>query len=99
VIGKSIENNEIKIVTESNSTKKISTYSRELMQVMINMLKNAKEALVENRENDRKIFVYVKDTKSEINIKICDNAGGIDDEIIDKIFHPYFTTKDPDFIH
>ena len=94
VIGKSLENNDIEIVTEFNNGKEIKTYSRELMQVLINIIKNAKEVLVEKRPQDRKIFIYIKDTKNEVKIDICDNAGGIKEDIKDKIFDPYFTTKD-----
>ena len=94
VIGKLLENSSIELVCEFNNGKKITTYSRELMQVLINILKNAKEALVEKREHKRKIFISIANNKNEVFIKICDNAGGIKEEIITKIFNPYFSTKD-----
>ena len=94
VIGKSLENNDIRVINEFDNSKKINTFSRELMQVLINILKNAKEALVEDRKDDRKIMIYISDNESGVSIKICDNAGGINTEIKDKIFNPYFTTKD-----
>ena len=94
VIGKSMENNGIEIIIDSQNGKKIKTYSRELMQVLINILKNAKEALVEREIKERKIFVYIRDLEDEVVITICDNGGGIKDEIKEKIFNPYFTTKD-----
>ncbi|MEA3554609.1 MAG: PAS domain-containing protein [Campylobacterota bacterium] len=94
VVGKSLENNEIEVIQEFNNGKKIETYSRELMQVFINIIKNAKEVLVDNEIKDRKIFIYIKDSSSKVEIKICDNAGGVPEGIIDKIFNPYFSTKD-----
>ena len=93
VIGKSLENNNIELITDFKNTKKISTYSRELMQVLINILKNSKEALIEKRDTKREIVVQTRDVDGYISIEICDNAGGIDDKILDKIFDPYFTTK------
>ncbi|MCK5111243.1 MAG: PAS domain-containing protein [Arcobacteraceae bacterium] len=94
VIGKSLGNNDIEVVTQFNNGKKIQTYSRELMQVFINIIKNAKEALVDNDIKNRKIFIKMEDKLDTISIKICDNGTGISKDIIDKIYDPYFTTKD-----
>jgi two-component system, NtrC family, sensor kinase len=72
---------------------KISSIENELIQVLINILNNARDALI-TIENQRKlIFIdtYFKDDILYIEIK--DNAGGIKEEIIDRIFEPYFTTK------
>ena len=94
VVGKSLENHEIEVVTNFKNGRKIETYSRELMQVFINIIKNAKEALVDNNIKNRKIIIYIKDTTGKVEIKICDNAGGVSEDIINKIFNPYFSTKD-----
>ena len=94
VIGKSLENNDIEVVTNFANSKKIKTYTRELMQVLINIIKNAKEALVDNNIKNRKIIIYIEDALTNVEIKICDNASGIPNNIIDKIFNPYFSTKD-----
>ena len=94
IIGKSLEDSNIEIISEFKSTKKIKTYSRELMQVLINLLKNAQEALVEKREADKKIFVHIVNNEDKVHIAICDNAGGIKKNIQAKIFDPYFSTKD-----
>ena len=94
LIGKSLENHSIKVTTNIKGSIKINTFSNELMQVIINILKNAKEALVSNiNNNEKKIFISIKDNKEEVIISICDNAGGIKKEIQDKIFNPYFSTK------
>ena len=93
-VGKSLENNNVMVVKHYNSTQELNTYSRELMQVFINLLNNAKEVLVEHNVQERKIVIELQDTESTIMIKICDNGGGIEDEIIDKIFEPYFSKKD-----
>jgi len=93
VIGKSLENNAIELILELDEDKKITTYSRELMQVFINIIKNAKEALTDNKVEDKKITVITSEDKENFKLRICDNAGGVNAEIIDKIFNPYFTTK------
>ena len=95
VIGKSLEDNDIKVTTDIKSNIKINTYLKELVQVMISILINAKEALVNNINNDeKKIIISIEENKEGIIISICDNAGGIKKEIEDKIFNPYFSTKD-----
>ena len=94
VIVKSLENNNIEISNEFDSRTKVSIFSRELLQVFINILKNAKEALVEKRESDRKIFNKIYEDEASIIISICDNAGGIDISLLERIFEPYFTTKE-----
>jgi len=61
---------------------------------MLNIIKNSKDVLVTlPKESRRLIFIniYLKD--SNIIIEIKDNGGGIPENIIDKVFEPYFTTK------
>ena len=94
IIGKSLENNNITLTIRNENGYKVETYSRELLQVFINLLKNAKEALMENRETDRHIDVVISDDADNVITTVCDNGGGIDEAIIDKIFDPYFSTKD-----
>ena len=73
---------------------KISTYENELIQVIINVLNNAKDELIKSEDNkNRSIFIDLYKDNQNMIIKIKDNAGGISDDIIDRIFEPYFTTK------
>ncbi len=65
----------------------------ELIQVLMNILVNAKNALKENIDDKRYIFISIRKEENHLTIKIKDNAKGVDDSIIDKIFEPYFTTK------
>jgi C4-dicarboxylate-specific signal transduction histidine kinase len=72
----------------------VKTYSRELLQVFINIIKNAKEALVENKSKDAYIDVFIRKEEENIVTTFCDNGGGIDVNIMGSIFDPYFSTKD-----
>ena len=72
----------------------IQGYKFELMQVLINIINNAKDALKDKKtDEDKLIFMenYIKNNK--VIIKIYDNAGGIKGSIANKIYEPYFTTK------
>jgi signal transduction histidine kinase len=65
-----------------------------LVQVLINILNNAREALIEECVENPKIIIKSIQTSPTVSkISIEDNAGGIPMEIIGKIFDPYFSTK------
>lgn len=68
-------------------------HENEFSQVVINILNNAKDALLEHHTEAPLISVRITEEGDEVRIEICDNGGGIDTKIIDKIFDPYFTTK------
>ncbi|MCP3850171.1 MAG: DUF3365 domain-containing protein [Gammaproteobacteria bacterium] len=97
IISNSLEHNNIQLIIKTESGRKINIFSREILQVYINLLKNAKEAITEKKINNGRIDVLIYDESSGKNdyvtTCICDNAGGIDEAIIDRIFDPYFTTK------
>jgi signal transduction histidine kinase len=65
----------------------------ELSQVFLNILNNAKDALISNRTNKRYVKITYAVEENDNVIYIHDNAGGIPENIIEKIFDPYFTTK------
>ena len=73
---------------------KIKTYRGELSQVIFNLLNNAKEEFIRKEIKNPKLKITFFEKNHSLLIKIFDNAGGINDNIIKKIFEPYFTTKD-----
>ncbi|XPV67407.1 MAG: cache domain-containing protein [Halarcobacter sp.] len=69
-------------------------YPNQLIQVIINLLNNAKDELIKKKADERKIiYINIFKNNFKIHIQIKDNAGGIPEEIISRIFEPYFTTK------
>ncbi len=84
--------NGIEIFVEVPEGIEVNVYVNELIQVLLNILNNAIDALLECGREEKEIHI-----KSSVNehVKICieDNACGIDREIIDKLFEPYFSTK------
>ena len=85
--------NNIQVIISIDNTLMIEGYSNELLQCLVNIFKNAKDALVENVKEDRLYFITVKEMNDIVCIELKDNAGGIPNEILPKIFDPYFTTK------
>ena len=71
---------------------KINTLENELIQVLINLLNNSKDAL-ENIEDEKLISINCYQENHYLILELSDSAGGIPIEILDKIFEPYFTTK------
>ncbi len=72
----------------------LCTYKNELLQSIINIIKNSIDAFKSNDiTSDKKITVQAKGYKQHLCVMIEDNAGGIDEKIIGKIFEPYFSTK------
>lgn len=68
-------------------------YERELLQVILNILNNTREAIVSKNRSNGVLDISIQEKSDMYIIMLQDNAGGISDEIIDRIFEPYFTTK------
>jgi PAS domain S-box-containing protein len=79
--------NEIEPITLHN-------YENELVQVLINILNNAADALEDSHHEVKLIFIKTYKENENIYISIKDNAGGISNQIIDKVFEARFTTKE-----
>jgi signal transduction histidine kinase len=71
----------------------INGYKSELEQVILNLVSNSREVLLEKKIKDAYIKINLTKQKNSISIKVEDNGGGIDEDIIDNIFDSYFTTK------
>jgi len=85
----------IKTRLDISTTRQVNIAKNEMIQVLMNLIKNAHDAIVEKKISDGNITIRV-DAEAETGIRISveDNAGGIAPEIINKIFDIYFTTKD-----
>ena len=91
LISAQFKDNEIQIIEDIQDIE-IKSFENELIQVLINIFNNARDALVDIKE-DKFIFIHAEKKDNNLVISIKDNAGGIPQDIIKKIFEPYFTTK------
>ncbi|MFT7005477.1 MAG: C4-dicarboxylate-specific signal transduction histidine kinase, partial [Sulfurimonas sp.] len=92
LLDKMLEKEMISIKTELKELKVLGI-SNELTQVIINIIKNSKDAFVSNSILIREISIKTKKEEKFALIEIQDNAGGISKENVENIFEPYFTTK------
>ncbi len=72
----------------------IRGYHNEYAQVLLNILMNARDVLLERGTTEPRVTLKRRKEKGKSVVTVCDNAGGIGAEIMDKIFDPYFTTKE-----
>ena len=86
-----LNNNECDIIEEYNTNEAIVTYPKELAKAISNVLKNAKERVC---NNNGIIKIITKKENDKLIIEIINNGGQIPSEIKDKIFLPYFSTKE-----
>lgn len=86
------KNKEIKLFLNLEDSLEVYGIRNEFIQVMLNILKNAKDAL-KNKDGIKYICIESGIDGNYVYVKVKDNAGGIPEDIITRIFEPYFTTK------
>ena len=88
-----LDRNDIKIDVKSQKNVFVYGHQSELTQVFMNILINAKDAFKNSEIKSKKIQISIKSNDKFAIIDIKDNAGAIKDDIMERIFEPYFTTK------
>jgi C4-dicarboxylate-specific signal transduction histidine kinase len=86
----------ISVDIETEDDDQVDGYPNEYSQVIVNILMNARDAFYERKINGGRITIKSYDEDGKAVVIITDNAGGIAENIIEKIFDPYFSTKGPD---
>jgi len=93
IISDSLKNNGIELILDFQTEEKIELHKNEMIQVILNILKNSEDNFKEKNIDKPKITIKTIKEKDNLVITICDNGGGIKDDIINNIFDPYFSTK------
>ncbi len=93
IASSSLRNSHIQLELEVDEEIILNGYPNELQQVVLVLINNAKDALVSREIDDPKIVIAIERYEENVWITLCDNAGGIDESIINKVFDPYFSTK------
>ena len=94
IIAASYKDNNIEIINKNPEIKAMSSgYQNEIAQVFLNVLNNARDILIEKNVENKKVIIEYDSNDSLYCISFTDNAGGVPQNILPKIFDPYFTTK------
>mgnify|MGYP000337713493 FL=1 len=95
-----LENNKINIefLCGENENLKVDGYENEFKQVALNLIANAKDSILDKIGQETgfkgQIGIKVSNKNGKVVLEIADNGTGIKEEVLDKIFEPYFTTKE-----
>jgi len=95
LVSGNIKSVNIKVIEDYQTDKKIFGIQNEFTQCLLNIINNARDALKEKDVKDKYIFISTSydETEDKVIVKIKDNALGIPQSVLPKIFEPYFTTK------
>lgn len=92
IVKSMLEINNIKLIVQVENDYKINGYKNEYSQAIMNIITNAKDILIERSIQNPCIKIYLEENEKVV-LCIEDNANGVNKDIIEKIFDPYFTTK------
>ena len=90
----SLNNKGVRVEVNAQDAPAITGHPNAFSQVLLNIVNNAIDAFVETRCADPCLTVNLRTENGKAVVAIADNAGGIDEQIIGRIFEPYFTTKE-----
>ena len=94
ILQASLENQNINLQIYSKRIITAYGYANEFSQVVLNIISNAKDVLIEREITNPRIEIHLSNDEQNIYCEIKDNGGGIKKEILEKVFEPYFTTKE-----
>ena len=100
LMGAQLESRGIVLINAIDPKQGVSGYRKELEQVLLNLVANARDAYGRpgdrpGRSAPREIRLHAAVGGSHITLWVQDHAGGINEEVLPRIFDPYFTTKEP----
>ncbi|WP_083568545.1 transporter substrate-binding domain-containing protein [Arcobacter sp. LA11] len=93
IVRNSLQSNNIILTTDFQCNENLNIFATEVNQVILNLIKNAEDALVDNLILEPKIVIKTYCEEKYSIVEISDNANGIPEDILEKIFDPYFSTK------
>lgn len=93
MVGYNLKHNNIEIRYSENMNIELCGNENEFSQVLLNLIVNARDALISNNTKTPLINIVAHSQANQYTLKVSDNAGGIPEALIKRIFEPYFSTK------
>ncbi|MBD3843717.1 MAG: HAMP domain-containing histidine kinase, partial [Campylobacterales bacterium] len=93
ILKDNLESNNIKLSLFRTVDAVSHGYPNEFAQVIMNLIANARDIMIEKKIKQPRIEVHLEKDEKNVYCKVKDNGGGVPEEIISKIFDPYFSTK------
>ncbi len=90
----SFKSNRINYEIQCDDNSKVDVHFNEVTQVILNLIQNALEEMVEHQTTNPTVTLKTFSDEHNAYIEVCDNGDGIDKELTEKIFDPYFSTKE-----
>lgn len=94
IISHELKSKEIEVIEKYDANDKYTLFENELIQVLLNILKNSIDNFEVMKVKNKKIRINTVSTDNYLRIIITDNGGGIKESIKEKVFEPYFSTKE-----
>lgn len=94
IISKDFTAHNITISYHPDGEFNIYGHRNELAQAILNFLTNAKDAIMESGVQRGEVTIDIQKSTTDVMLRIEDNGGGIPEDVVNKIFDPYFTTKE-----
>lgn len=94
LVDAAMKSNNINIVVRCEHDVVVNGYANEYSQAVMNILSNAKDAIVDRHTPNGEIIIEIREEESFGVHSVIDNGGGISPDVLSKIFEPHFTTKE-----
>jgi signal transduction histidine kinase len=94
IVKVSLTDKNISVILDLQCHAPLLSYPNELMQALLNLIKNAEDAILEHGSENPQIHIRTYHQKEHCILTVEDNGGGIPGEILEEIFDPYFSTKE-----
>jgi signal transduction histidine kinase len=88
-----LSRHEVEVVREFESVPTLNVEKHKILQILVNLLRNAKYACHDSERADKRLTVRVANGEGRIRISVIDNGVGIPPENLTRIFNHGFTTR------
>ncbi len=94
MLGEQMKAHNIEVVRNNGDIPDITVNTQQILQVITNLVTNARQAVDDNDCSDRRIIITTSATDTDVFLEVADSGPGVSNDILENIFDPFFTTKE-----